>query len=124
MPFSFPNWHQTLGLLDILEELFMECSDSEEEESPPPKKSHQEDEPTTSSKPSKSTPSSAPSFNMVIPMSESSLHDSGISLEFLLIREQLPYRKAIYLCAFNCGYCAQSRDNACTHTHKEHLNTM
>ena len=81
----------------------MECSDSEEEESTPPKNSCQEDEPSTSSESSKSTPSSASSFNMVIPMSEGSLHHSGISLEFLLICEQLPHRKAIYLCTFNCG---------------------
>ena len=104
--------------------IFTECSDSEEEESPPPKKSHQEDEPSTNTEPSKSTPSTDPSFNMVIAMSEGSLHDLGISLEFLLIHEQLPHRKAIYVCAFNCGYHAQSRATACIHTHMEHLNTF
>ena len=100
---------KTSGLWDILEDLFMECSDSEEEERPPSNKTHQEDEPSTSSGPSKSTPSSAPSFNMIIPMSEGSLHDSGISLECLLIHEQLLHRKVSYLCTFECSYPAQSR---------------
>ena len=36
---------KTSGVWDILEGLFMECSDSEEEESPPPKMFCQEDEP-------------------------------------------------------------------------------
>ena len=57
-------------------------------------------------------------------MSEDSLHDLGISLEFVPIHEQLPHRKAIYVCAFDCVYLTQSRATACTHTHKEHLNTM
>ena len=57
-------------------------------------------------------------------MSESSLHDSGISLEFLPICEQLPHGKAVYLCAFDCGYHAQSRATVCTHICKKHLNTM
>ena len=57
-------------------------------------------------------------------MSEGSLHDLGISLEFLPFHEQLPHRKVIYLCVLDCGYYAQSRATACTHTHNEHLNTM
>ena len=103
------------GLLDILEGLFMECSNSEEEESQPPKKFCQEDKLSTSSEPSKSTPSSAPSPNTVIPVSEGSLHNSGISLEFLPICEQLSHRKAIYLCAFGCGHHVQSRVTTCTY---------
>ena len=80
--------------------------------------------PSTSSEPLKSTPSTAPSSNIVIPTSESSLHGSFISQGFLLIHEQLPHRKAVYLCAFDCSYHVQSRATICTHTHKEHLNTM
>ena len=76
---------KTSGLWDILEDLFEECSGSEEEESAPSKKTHLEDEPSTSSGPSTSTPSSVPSINTIIPMNEGSLHDSGISLEFLPI---------------------------------------
>ena len=57
-------------------------------------------------------------------MNEGSLHDSGISQVFLLICEQLPHRKAVYLCAFDCSYYDQSRATVCTHTHKQHLNTM
>ena len=57
-------------------------------------------------------------------INEFSLHDSGISQEFLPIHELLHHRKAVYLCAFNCGYCAQSRATVCAHTCKEHLNTM
>ena len=65
---------------DILEDLSTEGSDSEEEESPPPKKFHQEEEPKENiTEPSKSQSSSAPLPNTVIPMSEGSLHDSGIS---------------------------------------------
>ena len=57
-------------------------------------------------------------------MSKASHHDLGISLEFLTIHEQLPYRKVVCLCAFNCDYHAQNRATVCTHIHKEHLNTM
>ena len=115
---------KTSGLWDILEDLFVDSSKSEEEEGPPSKKICQTDEPSTCSEPSKSTTSTAPSSDIIIPMSEGSLHDSGISQEFLPISEQLPHRKAVYLCAFDCGYHAQSRATVCTHTHKEHLNTM
>ena len=59
-----------------------------EEENPPPKKFVRRDELSTISEPSKSTPSSASSPNTVILMSEGSLHDSGISQEFLLIQEE------------------------------------
>ena len=40
------------------------------------------------------------------------------------IHEQLPLTEAVYLCAFNCDYHAQSRATVCTHTCKDHLNTM
>ena len=59
---------KTFSLWNILEDLFEEWSDSEEEESPPSKKTCQEDEPSTSYRPSTSTPSSVPSFNMIILM--------------------------------------------------------
>ena len=49
---------------------------------------------------------------------------SGISQEYLLTRVQLPYRKAVYLCSFQCGYHAQIRATICTHTRQEHLKTM
>ena len=114
---------KTSGLWDILEDLFAECSESKEE-GLPSKKICQEDETSTSSDPLKFTSSTAPSSNIVIPMSESSPHDSGRSQEFLPLHGQLPHRKAVYLCAFYCGYCAQSRTPVCTHTCKEHLNTM
>ena len=110
------------GLWDILEDLFAECSESKEEEGPPSKKIHQENELSTSSDPSKSTPPTAPSSKISISINEESLHDSGISQEFSPIHEQLPHSKAVYLCAFNCGYCTQSRATVCTHTVKEHLN--
>ena len=61
---------------------------------------------------------------IVFPMNEGSLHDSGITSEYLPVWEQLPHCKAVYLCGFHCGYHTQSRATVCTHTCKEHLNIM
>ena len=99
---------KTSDLWDILEDLFMKHFESGKEEGPPSKKICQEEEPPTSFNPSKSTPPTAPSSEIAIPINEGSLHDSGISQEFLPICEQLPHRKAIYLCGFNCDYHVQS----------------
>ena len=71
--------------------VFAECSEFKEEEGPPSKKICHEDEPSISSEPSKSTPSTAPSSNIVIPINYGSLHDSGISQELLLIHEELTH---------------------------------
>ena len=68
------------------------------------------------------TPSSK--IEITFPINEGSLHDSGISQEYLLIQEQLHHRKEAYLCSFNCGYHTQRRATVFTHTHKEHFNTM
>ena len=57
-------------------------------------------------------------------MNEGSLHDSGLSQEYLPVQEHLPYSKAVYLCGFHCSYHAQDRATICTYTSKEHLNTM
>ena len=65
-----------------------------------------------------------PKIEITFPINEGSLHDSGINQEYLSFQEQLPQRKAVYLCVFQCGYCAQSRATICTHTCKKHLNTM
>ena len=117
---------KTSGLWDILEDLFDECPETEEEEGPPSKKIHLEDEPFTSSDPLNSKPPTTPSseIEIIFPIKESSIHDSGISQEFLPIHEQLPHRKAVYLCGFNCAYHTQSTTMLCTHTCKVHLNIM
>ena len=88
---------KTSGLWDTLKDLFAECSESKEEEGPPSKMICQENEPSTSSDPLKSTPPTAPSSKIAIPINEGSLHDSGISQEFLPFHEQLPQRKGVYL---------------------------
>ena len=82
---------KTYGLWDILEYLFDESPETEEEEGPPCRKIHLEDEPSTSSDPSDSKPPTIPSSKIEIafPINEGSLHDSGISQEFLPICEQL-----------------------------------
>ena len=84
---------KTSGLWDILEDLFAECSESEEEEGPPSEKICQEDEPSTSSEPLKSTPSTAPSSNIVILMNEGPLHNSGISCCIIIC----------FICFKNCS---------------------
>ena len=118
---------KTSSLWDILEGLFAETPEvEEEEEGPPSNKVWLEDEPSTSSDHLElklpTTPS--PKIEITFPINEGSLHDSGISQEYVPIQEQLPHRKAVYLCRFQCTYYAQSRATICTHTHKEHLNTM
>ena len=117
---------KTSGLCDILEDFFDECPETEEEEGQPSKKIYLEDEPSTSSDPSAPKPPTIPSskIEVTFPINEGSLQESGISHKFLPIGEQLPYRKAIYLCGFNCGHCAQSRATVFTHTCKRHLNIM
>ena len=106
--------------------MFDEIPEAEEEKGPPPKKIQLEDEPSTSSDPSEpklpSTPSSK--TEITFPVNEGSLHDSGRNQEYLPIQEQLPHRKSVYLCGFQCRYCAQSRATVCTHPQNEHLNTM
>ena len=123
---AFLAGSKTGRLWDILEDLFDELAGFEEEEGPPSKEIPMEDEPSTSSDPLDpkllTTPSSK--IKITFPINEGSLHESGINQEFLPIREQLPHRKAVYLCGFQCVYCTQSRATVCTHTHKEHLNTM
>ena len=61
---------------------------------------------------------------IIFPMNEDSLHDSGIIREYLPVCEQLLHSKAVYLCGFCCGCHGQSRATLCTHTCKEHLNTI
>ena len=117
---------KTSSLWDILGDLFNECPETEEEGSPPSKKIHLEDEPSSSPVLSAPKTHTLPlsKIDVAFPINEGSLHDSGISQEFLPICEQLPHRKAIYLCGVNCGYHAQSRAIVCTHTGKTHLNIM
>ena len=66
---------------------------------------HLEDELSTSSDPLDPKLPTVPSSKIEInfPINEGSLHDSGISQEFLPIHEQAPHRTAFYLCGFNCG---------------------
>ena len=117
---------KTSGLWDILEDLFDEHPETEEDKGPPSKKIHSEDEYSTSSDLSAPKPHTIPSskIEVVFPINEGSLHDSGTGQELLPIHQQLPHRKAVYLCGFNCGYHAQSRVTVCTHTCKTHLNIM
>ena len=119
------------GLWNLLEDLFGEMSKAEEEKSPPSKRSHSNDEPSTSrsGSPVLASISNIPQpvftkSTVIFPMNKSSLHYSGIKPEYLPVCEKLPNNKALYLCGFQCGYWAQSRDIVCTHIHKEHLHIM
>ena len=78
---------KTSSLWDILEDLFDEIPEVEEEEGPPSKKIHLEDEPSTSSDPSdpKLSTTPSPKIEIIFPINEGSLHDSGISQEYLPI---------------------------------------
>ena len=77
----------TSGLWDILEDLFDELPEFEREEGPPSKYIHLEDEPSTSSDPLDPKLPTTPSCKIEItfPKNEGSLHDSGISQDFLPI---------------------------------------
>ena len=101
---GFSSRFKTSGLWDILENLFEEITEVKEEEGVPSKKIQLEDEPSTSSDPMdphlSTTPS--PKIEITFPVNEVSLHNSGISQEYLPIGEQLPHRKAVYLCGFQC----------------------
>ena len=114
---------KTSSLWDVL---FDEIPEFEEEEGPPSKKIYLEDEPSTNSDPLDPKPSATPlpKIEIIFPINEGSLHESGISQGYLPIWEQLLHRKAVHLCGFQCGYHMQSRATICTYTNKEHLNTM
>ena len=123
---AFLAGSKTSILWEILEYLFDKCPEAKEEEGPPSKKIHLEDEPSTISDPSDPKLPTAPSSKIKIafPLNESSLHDSDINQEYLPFHKQLPHRKGVYLCGFQCRYCAQSRATDYIHPHKEHLNIM
>ena len=83
--------------------LFNELPEFEEEEGPPSKKIYLVDEPSTGSDPFDpklpTTPSSR--IEIAFPINEGSLHDSGISQEFLPIQEQFPSEKQFISVVFN-----------------------
>ena len=114
------------ALWDILEDLFNELPEAEDEEGPPSMKIHMEDESSTSYDPldPKLPTTTSSKIKIAFHINEGSIHDSGISQEFLPIQEQLPHRKAVYLYGFQCDYHTLSKAIVCTHTCKDHLNTM
>ena len=76
----------TSGLCEFLEDLFVEVSKAEEEEGPPSKKIQPEDKSFTSASGSSVhtlTDTLSTKAKVIFPLNEGSLHDSGITQEYL-----------------------------------------
>ena len=91
-------------------DLFDECPETEEEKGPSSRKIHLEYEPSSKIK-------------VTFPVNEGSLHDSGVSQEFVPICELLPHKKVVYLYGLIVVIMFKVEPQS-THTPKTHLNIM